>query len=278
MGAIDATYPPASIEDLYRFHVANLRSITRAINEVETLAKRSIKEKKLSDIDSLLRTHVLLLGAWAECRLKKLLYEAGGFHAPDRATIKSKRTQLDQWVATIELGFKNRYGVRSLTSRSLNHTAYQRYRTIVDAVDQDIRPVITLRNKLAHGQWACILTSREDRLSQNLMSQIQNENLLSSKFKLQIVGHLAAFIHDLIATSSAFERDFDKHYRLFEDAQRNLRDRSYVDYVNEMQDRYDRGQKKRLQSVSSQQPKPQKFFNQLSLLFTKVISLFRKQS
>lgn len=235
---------PITDAELYKFHVENLRSIDRAIGQVELLAKEAIRKDRLPMIDALLRTHLLLLGAWTECRLKKLLYEQNGFNAAEREAVRAKGTQLERWATTIDIGFKRRYGVENFSINTLRHTAFNRYAALQSALSNDIGPVIELRNKLAHGQWYYLLTNDEDAIAQKAMAQINTSNLLSSKFKLQIVGFIANLVHDLVV-STAFERDFDDHFEKFMNAHTNLKNRNYGDYVQQLKDRHRRGQLRR---------------------------------
>lgn len=242
-----ARNPSVSAKNLFRYHVENLRSLLRAIDQIETLSKDAIKRRQDEVAKSLLCMHIFLVGASTECRLKKLLFEPGGFTKIDRDAIKSVDTQEGKWKNTIELGFKRRYSVSTLSSKTLGHTAFGRYRAMLDAITNDIAPVVMIRNKLAHGQWEYQLTNGDDGIAEEAMRVVRTENLLSSKFKIQIITHLSALVHDLVVSDS-FERDFDDHYRKFEAARDNLKNRSYPEYVSQLRDRYDRGQASRKSS------------------------------
>jgi hypothetical protein len=194
--------------------------------------------------------HIFLVGASTECRLKKLLYEAGGFEQADRDAIRVIAAQEEKWKYAIELDFKRRYSVAILSMHSIEHTAFTRYKTMMEAITNYIAPIIMIRNKLAHGQWEYLLTNGDDGIAQDAMTVIRTENLLSSKFKLQIIKHLTDLIHDLVVSSS-FERDFDYHYSKFYAAQTNLNNRKYSDYEFQLRERYTKGQALR-QKVSPQ--------------------------
>jgi hypothetical protein len=241
-------------DDLYRFHVANVRSVERALCEIELLSKDAIKKSRSSLVASLLRAHILLLGAWTECRLKKLLYEKGRFLADERNLIGRADTQEKRWKLTIEAGFKRRYHLKTLTVTSLKHTAYGQYQTLLKALDEDIRPVIESRNKLAHGQWEYPLNNEGNAIAQDAMARIKSETLLSCKFKRRMIDYLAALVHDLVVSSS-FERDFDDHYRNFLNARGDLQNRKYAEWwVPSLQARYARGQTRRKLSALPQSP------------------------
>lgn len=231
--------------ELYALHVANLQSIDRALRQIELLAKDAIKKNRSTLIESLLCAHALLVGAWVECRLKKLLHEEHGFKEAERAKIMRARNQQSRWKSAILVGFRRRYQTKSLTINSLGHAAFSRYKSLLEAIEKDIGPIIEIRNKLAHGQWEYLLTDKEDKISEKAMKQIKTMNLLASKFKLQIVSHIASLVHDLVVSKS-FERDFDAHFRKFIAAQNNLKGQSYQNYVEALRARYQRGQQRRV--------------------------------
>lgn len=110
-------------------------------------------------------------------------------------------------------------------------------------LEAELRPVIELRNKFAHGQWSYILTNDEEDVNSKQMASFVGENLMSLQFKRDILKHVAALITDLV-TARSFERDFDKHYDLIELARLNLKNRNYASYVIHLKDRYTRGKSK----------------------------------
>ena len=68
---------------LFQFHVSNLRSIEIAINNAALSTRKSIAEQNQKAIISFVRLYSFLLGAWAETRLSKLLYEQNGITPDD---------------------------------------------------------------------------------------------------------------------------------------------------------------------------------------------------
>jgi hypothetical protein len=232
---------------LYEFHVENLRAIDLAIDQVARSLRRAVSREDEKTTLSFTRLHALLLGAWAECRLRKLIYEPNGFDKQERALVHSKDTQLKRWRAAVEAAFRKHYDVPSapLSDSTLCHSAYARYITIVDMLDNDLRPIIELRNKLAHGQWAYPLNSDGDDVAQEQMDTLRRENLLSLQFKKALISYLSGAIHDLVVSCPTFERDFDEHYRSIVNARRNLKTRDYESWAKQMREKYQRGKVKR---------------------------------
>ena len=142
---------PTSDADLYRYHVANLRSIERALGQVQLLCRDAIRKDQQSLVGSLLRTHILLVGAWTECRLKKLLFENNGFQPTDRTHIRKQRSQEERWRAAIDIGFKRRYKLRRLSRYALEHTASARRQAMLSSSRRLFGRVVAGACAFGHG-------------------------------------------------------------------------------------------------------------------------------
>jgi hypothetical protein len=235
-----------SYGDLYKAHVLNLRSVDAGIAQTERQLRAAISRCDESATKTLLFVLLLLSGSWAECRLRKLLFEPNGFSAADRQSITSSRTQLDWWKSSVELGFRKRHNIkRANLVTALPVTPRLRYLALIEALENDLRPIIEMRNTLAHGQWARPLNSDCTDISGPMIVALNNENALSARFKLTILDKLSAVVHDLVAGNHAFERDFDRHFDLVENARRNLSNRSYDNWKAAMQRNYQSGLVKR---------------------------------
>jgi hypothetical protein len=232
-----------SPEKLYEFHVANVRAVDDALKRISLAARQAIAAEKIKTLNAFIRTYVLLLAAWAECRLRKLLYEPDAFMEAHRNLILSQSTELERWSRTIELAFRNHYEVPNadLSVETLPHSVYSQYETINELVNSDLSPVILLRNKLAHGQWAFPLNESGDDVAQKQHDALRTENLLSLQLKKKLLDSLAAIIHDLVVSKPTFERDFDSHFSHIINARINLRTRSYQKYAASLREKLQRG-------------------------------------
>lgn len=230
-------------KQLFRFHVANLRYVEIGLDRVGLNARSAVAASQPILIDTFKRLYALLLGVWAECRLSKLLYEPNGFDALAREAIFAEPTQLGRWLKLTELAFRKHYGVprAPLSATTLPHSAYSRLKALNETVDTDLRFVITLRNKLAHGQWAYPLNESGDDVAQEQMDALRTENVLSLQFKRTILDNLLNAVLDLVVSKSTFERDFDSHVGNVERARQNLKTRTYATYEQAMRQKYERG-------------------------------------
>jgi hypothetical protein len=235
------------LKKLYQFHVANLQEIDRAMERVARSLRAAISQNDEITVSSFMRLYALLLGAWAECRLRKLSYEPQGFDDAERGVIRAESTQLKQWQKAVEIAFRRQYKIpkATLTDAVLPHSAYSRYETLSDMLANDLSSIIELRNKLAHGQWVYPLNNDGDDVAQEQKDALRVENLLSLQFKKTLLESLSATIHDLVVSKPAFERDFDNHFRIIVETRRNLQKRDYKTWAEGLRQKYQRGKDKR---------------------------------
>jgi len=235
------------IKKLYKYHVANLRSIQTAIKSIALSTRRAIAEEKQQSTDSFVRLYAFLLGAWAETRLNKLLFEPISFQEAERQLILSKSTQLEKWQIAVELAFRKQYTIpfAELTEATLPFTAFARYSVILDILDKDLRSAIEIRNKLAHGQWIYPLNNDGTNVEPEKFKKLKFENLPSLQYKHSLISSIAEIIHDLIVSVATFERDFDIHYKNITTTRNNLKNRKYSEYANKLIEKRKRGIQKR---------------------------------
>ena len=243
--------PPAK---LYEFHVANLRSLSEATDVLARAGRAALAAGREHELPPFTRTLALLLGVESEARLSKLLYEPAGFRDNERQTIRDQSTQLERWQSAIETAFRKHYGVprAPLTDKVVSHTAYHRYSTLQSVLEQDLAPIINVRNKLAHGQWVYPLNNEGNDVASELYVALKNETLLSLEIRRHLVTRMTSAVQDLVVSRPAFERDFDKHYTAFAHASTRLRSVDYSRWRDLLRQKSERGRIKRTTAVRGQ--------------------------
>lgn len=229
-------------DKLYRFHVENLRAISDGRDHVLAGGRTAIALGNHAAVTTHVRLLAFLLGAWSECRLLKLLYEPHTFSEIQRAHVLSQ-TALDRWHSVIESAFRKHYGIpnKPLQPPALPSTAHFRYKLLSAVIDDDLQSVITMRNKLAHGQWKYPLNEDLNDVAQAQMDALRTENLLSLKQKGSLLEALCAAVHDLAVSKSTFDRDWDSHFRVVEQVRINIKRKSYDVWAATLKANYDRG-------------------------------------
>lgn len=228
---------PRNPSKLYAHHVANLRELDLALGHSERLARAAIASRDPQrSLRSLLRLYALLMGAWAECRLRKLLHEEFGFSDAERAQILAQQTQLEQWKCTVDLAFRKHHKITKapLDERVLGVAHAARRGALHDVLDNELRIIIEIRNKLAHGQWVYPLNNEGTAVEPDKYKLINKENLQSLQFKFALLSHLADAVHDLVVSPKTFERDFEDHFKKLFQVRTNLVTKKYDAYEDKL--------------------------------------------
>lgn len=238
-----------SPEKLYEFHVANLRSVSDGLDHVFRSARYAIAEGNQKVVGTHVRLLSFLLGAWSEVRLFKLLYEPNGFSPTDRVRIL-KITALDRWLLVVEIAFRRHYAIprAALRPPKLPSTAHFRLTTLEQTLRNELRAIITMRNKLAHGQWDYLLNEGMDDIAQEQMDDLRRETVLSLVQKRKLLDILCRAVHDLAVSRPTFERDWDAHFLRFEQTRTNIKRKSYDKWEAQIHTKYHRG-RERLRSA-----------------------------
>ncbi len=236
---------------LFKYHSSNLRFLETALENNATSARTAIRTQNKDATKTFVRVHHLLLGAWAEVRLCKLLNEHQSFNTSELGKIENSQSQLDKWNKVVELAFRRRYNVKKaiLSEDSLEPTTYHRYQVINGVINNELKDIIELRNRIAHGQWAFLLNSEATKVEADKMEKVRRENLQSLIFKKSMINFLANLIHDLVVSPATFERDFDKHYKGVRRFQKNIANKPYADYESKLIASYQNGKQKQLDKL-----------------------------
>lgn len=238
-------------QELYGLHVDNERRISIALRKIPLTIREAISDKDETVISSFLPLYMLLLSAWAECKLRKLLYEPNAFTDGERSEIvqksvgngkSKKRTHFEQWQQVIDVAFEKHFSISPLNfSISLPSQDLSRYLDLNDLLRDSLKPLIEIRNKLAHGQWEYPLNSAGNNISSDFKTLIDSENILSLQFKKSLITSLLKIVHDLAVSKPTFDRDYDEHYNHIRQTQNNLNHRSYTKYVDSLINKKARG-------------------------------------
>lgn len=240
---------------LFSCYSENLSATKTSLDRTALLLRQAISKNDSKNEQSLTKMYALLLGIWAENRLAKTIYQKRVLTHEKRGKLLRKGTQIQKWEKIVNESFKKRYKVKKLNEMSLGHTVFQQHSAIITLLKNDLEPVISLRNKLAHGQWINIFNSNPDetkkRLQHDKMNSLSNDNIISLQGKRQILYHIASLIHTCLDRKPWFKRDFDYHYRVIQQTKINMQKHSFDDYKAKMQAKFKRGRQKLLLNLTA---------------------------
>ncbi|MGN7503712.1 MAG: hypothetical protein ACTHPO_12090 [Alphaproteobacteria bacterium] len=229
---------PVDDRKLHQYHSKNLSSLDSALLHTALAAKEAIRLRQHKQVTIFNRMYALTLGAWAEVRLLKLLYDTGGFPVVIRRQVEASDTLYERWEMCIEKAFEHKY---NRPTDSLPKTAKLRYELIIKYLETHLKPTITIRNKLAHGQWIYPLNCDLSSVEESAKASLEQQNIMILQYKKNMLNAIASVIHDLVVSRPTFERDFDKHFQKVDDIERDISTRTYKSYVKELIKRFERG-------------------------------------
>jgi hypothetical protein len=204
----------ADIVEAYKNNRAQIKSVIKHLNTFHNRALR--KQSKLNELklDNIFAK--LLLPLWVsilEIEFNILLYANYTFTKGFLYSINvSSVTEYDKWIALTDFFFKKQYlksHKREITKTSIGDTNYHRYMTIIEIIQNDLKPFIELRNRIAHGQWAVALnttgTARNPELTRHAWTLSKRDLILLKAF----IENLPELLKFLIISKKTFERDYD---------------------------------------------------------------------
>ncbi|MEQ9206785.1 MAG: hypothetical protein RLN78_05410 [Phycisphaerales bacterium] len=224
---------------LYRHISKNVQAVSLVL-DIEARSLRDAIAKNNQDVEQIrIRSYLLQLGAYAECRLLKLLNEPQAFLNDEIDKINLAPTQLEKWKRTVEVAFRKHYAVpaAALVVPHISHTAESRYTTLLDILESDLDLAIRIRNKLAHGQWAYPLNANCNAVDQDMFQLLSSLNALELFLTRRLITSFLDIILDLVVSKPTFERDFDHHMNSIEMIRLQKSNRSYDLWKQRLVDR-----------------------------------------
>lgn len=218
----------------YHEHCENLKLIEGAISSVQRTLREYIS--KNDDKNSEIYTKILayLINCWAEVRIIKLVYEKNAFTDSEITKIIGQQSLNDKWKQSLEIACSRNFYVNST-----------KYSMLLDIIDNQLLPSAQIRNKLAHGQWKFTFNSDLQNINQDLTNKIRADNILKIQLRYKIFKNLSQLIHDLVISTSTFDRDFEDNFRKIEEKKHQMSNRKYDVYVNNLVAKRIEGQNKK---------------------------------
>ncbi|MEV1329901.1 hypothetical protein AB0J20_10035 [Micromonospora costi] len=233
----------ASEADLRKYHYANYRSVSQALTHIERAGKMAIRRNEVAAIRSLVQTQMLLVAIKAEARLMKLLYLPNGFSDTQRSTVLAQPSVYERWVSAVDIGYRSAFNIATGVdvTYKLLHDDVARYTTIQRVLDTRLRPIIGIRNKLAHGQWSRPLNQDKSDVDQDSCRFIAQENVWTLILRDDALEGIANIIGDLMQSRRLYQARFNLHYKRVQRVDRVLTEKSYEEWVRRLQASYRSG-------------------------------------
>jgi hypothetical protein len=228
---------PLPTDHPYRKHTENARLVAKGLTQAERAHKAAIAGGQRVAIDYAARVHHMTVGLLAEALLRKLATDPAGFNARESQLLSQERSQLSRWKRAVELSFRRHYAIPihlDIEPSSAGSAVASQYASIVDLLNGELAEIIEDRNKIAHGQWAWVLNSRETAFT-GPAPQPMNYRAIEARSKL--VREIAELIEDLIVSEPTFVRDYQRRFHRIQQLTGTLGGSDYPDLVKQLKDR-----------------------------------------
>jgi hypothetical protein len=215
---------PDYIEKVKRYHDDNFAAVNSALGNIEKQLRKSLSKSDESGELTFTRLYTMMLGVWCEARLHKLLYEKGVFSEDERRFVYSISSLGDRWQRALELGLKKHLGLKiedEISKKKVNFSVFNLYEEIRGWIVEHFAPAITLRNKIAHGQWVKPFTNTQGEwvntsdfsICGSSMASLKGENVLTTTIKVQLIKEISVTINNLAVDSHVYKAEnFDERY------------------------------------------------------------------
>ena len=214
----------------------NLREIEKSITQIERVHKNALRVNDKSQVAAMSLMHFLTIGIWAESRLRKVTFDPTGFNDADRAIIWDAGSQENRWKKCVELAFRRHYSIPidvDINPTLMPQADYARYKHIIKLLSNKLAPVITSRNRIAHGQWVHHLKSKsEDRWISS--SALEVPNYCGLKARNEVLNQIGEIIGILVVSKPTFDRDYAHILKKLNSAEEGLDGKDQDEFVNSL--------------------------------------------
>jgi len=237
---------------MFQKHCKNLQQIEYAIKQIQRDLRQYIAKKNLEAEKTYTKILSILVVAWTEESLMKLLYQHKIFSDVERQKVLKKRTLEGKWKQCLDIVIVRAFKVpETKIISSIPFTFREYYKELVRIIENDFVQSIEVRNRIAHGQWVYTFTKELDKISPNIMKLMNTDNIIAIQMRMKILRTLISIITDFCISPQLAKRDFDKKYRVIDEQVNNLHKRDYKKYKECMIKKYLRGQEKRLDEAGN---------------------------
>jgi hypothetical protein len=215
---------------------SNYREVVRALYYTEKATNRAIRERSEAAASALTKVQMLLVSIKAEAGLVRVLYLPNGIPGSIRTSVLAQATALEKWKYAIDECFRFHYSVprRKTLEQALDHDVLAKRVTLLEIVQQELNSLISIRNKLAHGQFVMPLNEDLTSVQVDALKAMAAETALSLKFKDNIAEQLTKALGDLVQSPKTFERLFRGRYAKIRDNREVLSTADYSAWVSSL--------------------------------------------
>lgn len=220
-------------------HSENYAAVKSELTQIALLHKQAIRNGKSPAIAAISRVHTLQVGVLAEAMLRKIAVDPTGFNDHERNVLWQVKDQTSRWKKAVELAFRRHFRVLlhlPLDEQTLGAQVSARQQQVQELLETHIKPVIEVRNKIAHGQWIWQLASRSE--NQFLArSATYDANYIATAKTHETVELIGSLVYVLVVSAPTFDRDYGDILSKLDAARLELDGHSYAAFVEHLKAR-----------------------------------------
>ncbi len=237
-----------TISKVKDYHEKNFEHVSSALEHIGKQLRKVIRKGDEPDEITFTRLYTMLLGVWCEARLHKLLYEKGAFSEHERANIYNAGSLEIRWQRALDIGLKKNASLAidaEITISSVGFVRFKIYEEIHSWISDHFSPAITLRNKVAHGQWVSPFTNMQDtwidsssfKICSKSITALKKENLQTTSYKIDLLKEISITINNLAVDSNIYQvENFDDRYKKIFNIVEKINTADYSDFKSRIRD------------------------------------------
>jgi hypothetical protein len=218
----------------FRRHAENLAAVKKGLVQVERLHRDAIRWNRLAEIETVSRLHALVIGMLAEAKLRAITWDPDGFNDRERHALLAD-SQIVRWQRTVEAAFRRHFSVpfhRDLDQFTIGARPAQQYHDLIQLLTDRLEPVISDRNKTAHGQWLWHLNSKETQIARHADP---TPNYSALRARSSVINSIGDLVHVLAVSEPTFSRDYATVLSRIDSLVPQLDGKGYPAYVAQLQ-------------------------------------------
>jgi hypothetical protein len=199
---------------MYEAASLNYREVEKALTQLERSIVSAIRRSDDSSVQALTRLQLLVLSVKAEARLIKIAHTPKGFVPAERTAVLGEADAIGRWKLVVDTAFRRHYRVPTTSTLSdvLDHDTLAKYSTLHSLISNELKLVISLRNKLAHGQWIFPFNTTLSAVEPAIRTSLAAETTLSARFRDRLLTQMGNIVVDLVVSAPSFEARFNEYF------------------------------------------------------------------
>ncbi|WP_027182140.1 hypothetical protein [Oleidesulfovibrio alaskensis] len=191
---------------IFQAQTENVKALETSFKLVSQAINNHLRKNDLATAQKFTFIAALTFSAYAEAMFSKLIHTPHAFNLEEIKSIKNKTTTADKWKQAVRIGI-----TKISTSCKHNHKTNLNQKIDV-MIDTHIAEPAIIRNKIAHGQWAVALNSKNTNIHAGTTNRISNLDIIKVTLWKKSFSFFYKIVNDIIQSpNKAHFNDYYNH-------------------------------------------------------------------